>query len=130
MDRSAIRDDGQDLAFVTVQVADAQGTPVPRADIRQHFSVEGPGEIVATDNGDATDLEAFPSSSRKAFSGKALAIVRRQSGQSGSLHLVVRAEGWPRAGWRSAARDPAALKSWRPRRVGALDHRSRRGIGR
>ena len=93
VDRSAIRDDGQDLAFVTVQVADAQGTPVPRADTRLHFSVEGPGEIVATDNGDATDLEAFPSSSRKAFSGKALAIVRRQSGKSGSLHLVVRAEG-------------------------------------
>ena len=81
MDRSAIRDDGRDLAFVTVRVADAQRHARARADTRLHFSVEGPGEIVATDSGDATDLEAFPSLSRKAFSGKALAIVRRQSSQ-------------------------------------------------
>ena len=27
---------------------------------RIHFDIEGPGEIVATDNGDASNLEPFP----------------------------------------------------------------------
>jgi beta-galactosidase len=93
VDRTELRADGQDLAFVTVQVTDAQGQPVPRADNRLQFSLEGPGEIVATDNGDATDLEAFPSLTRKAFSGQALAIVRTRAGQAGALRVQVQAVG-------------------------------------
>jgi beta-galactosidase len=44
------------------------------------FSVSGGGQIVATDNGDPADLVAFPSASRKAFSGKALAIIKGTGG--------------------------------------------------
>jgi len=35
---------------VTVAVTDKAGLTVPRADNRIHFDIEGPGEIVATDN--------------------------------------------------------------------------------
>ena len=59
-DRATIRADGNDLSFVTVRVLDAQGALVPRANNRIHFSIEGPGEIVATDNGDPTDMTAVP----------------------------------------------------------------------
>lgn len=86
-DRSTIANDGRDLAFVTVRVLDASGIPVPDARNRIGFTIEGPGEIVATDNGDPTDMEAFPSHERRAFSGLALAIVRAVPGKSGAITL-------------------------------------------
>lgn len=75
MDRGTIRADGLDLAFVTVEVLDEKGVPAPQAVNRVRFRVEGPGEIVATDNGDATNMEPFPAQERAAFSGRVLAIV-------------------------------------------------------
>ena len=77
----------EDLAFVTVAIVDAKGQTVPRTKDRVTFEIEGPGEIVATDNGDATDLEAFPSRSRKAFNGLCLAIVRPLPGHKGKIKL-------------------------------------------
>ena len=55
-DRATIAGDGHDLSFVTLTVVDQDGLMVPRAKNPIHFSITGPGEIVATDNGDATDL--------------------------------------------------------------------------
>jgi beta-galactosidase len=75
-DRSRIASDGKDLSFVTLTVADDHDQMVPRSMNMIHFDVQGPGEIVATDNGDATDLNVFSSRDRKAFNGLALAIVR------------------------------------------------------
>lgn len=92
-DRAEIRADGRDLAFVTVRVADAGGQTVPRAAQRIRFSLEGPGEIVATDNGDATSFEPFTSPSRQAFSGQALVIVRGLRGSAGRLKLRAEADG-------------------------------------
>jgi beta-galactosidase len=66
---------GKELSYVTVTVEDKNGLVVPQADNVIHFQVSGPGEIVATDNGDATDLTSFPSPDRKAFHGLALGIV-------------------------------------------------------
>jgi beta-galactosidase len=92
-DRADIAADGNDLSFVTLHVADAQGRTVPRADPRIRFSIRGPGEIVATDNGDATSFEPFPSASRKAFSGQALAIVRARRSEAGTITLRAEADG-------------------------------------
>ncbi len=75
-DRSNIKDDGNDLSFITVTVLDDQGNSVPYADNTIQFEVSGPGEVVATDNGDPSDLVAFPSKKRKALSGCALVIVK------------------------------------------------------
>ncbi|KAF1694216.1 beta-galactosidase [Pseudoxanthomonas jiangsuensis] len=92
VDRARIAGDGRDLAFVSVGVLDAAGRPVPTATDLLRFRVEGPAVLVATDNGDATDMTAFPSPERKAFSGKALAIVRGVPGQSGTATLTVESE--------------------------------------
>jgi beta-galactosidase len=92
-DRAKLRADGQDLSFVTVTIADRDGRPVPRTDDRITFKLSGPGEIVATDNGDATDLEAFQSPQRKAFNGLALAIVKTKAGEGGKLTLSASADG-------------------------------------
>ncbi len=92
-DRAAIRADGRDLSFVTVTVADAQGLLVPDAKTALIFTLTGPGELVATDNGDATDHTVFASAERKAFNGLALAIVRLKPGATGPVTLRVSAEG-------------------------------------
>ncbi|HEY0504780.1 MAG TPA: beta-galactosidase GalB [Lysobacter sp.] len=93
VDRRAIRADGSDLSFVTVRALDRDGRTVPAANARIRFSIEGPGEIVATDNGDPTDMTAFPSRERDAFNGLALAIVRAMPGRSGTLTVRAHAEG-------------------------------------
>jgi beta-galactosidase len=92
-DRAAISADGRDLSFVTVRIVDANGVPVPRADPLVRFEVEGPGEIVATDNGDPTSFAPFPSPERKAFSGLCLAIVRSKPGQPGRIRVTASSDG-------------------------------------
>src|SRR6185295_9765090 len=87
-DRDTIKADGLDLSFITVRVADANNQTVPRAKNSIAFSISGPGEIVATDNGDPTSLVDFPSLTRLAFNGYALVIVRGFSGQPGTIQLT------------------------------------------
>ena len=91
-DRSEISADGDDLSYITVQVEDADGNAVPNATNWITFSVEGPGEIVATDNGDPTDFTPFPSHKRKLFSGKALVIVRSLSEKQGAIKVTAESE--------------------------------------
>lgn len=86
-DRSRISADGRDLSFVTVTVKDKGGVTVPRADNLIHFEINGPGEIVATDNGDPTSLDSFQSYDRKAFNGLCLVIIRGKAGQPGTIKL-------------------------------------------
>jgi beta-galactosidase len=92
-DRSEILADGKDLSFITVRVTDKNGLTVPHADNPIKFSIEGPGEIVATDNGDPTDLVPFPSHERKAFSGLALVVVRSNQGEFGPITVTAKSPG-------------------------------------
>ena len=92
-DRPVIAGDGKDLAFVTVSIADKDGRMVPRSKNLLTFEISGPGEIVALDNGDATSLEPFQASQRKAYNGLALAIVRAKPGTAGVITLRARSEG-------------------------------------
>jgi len=86
-DRNTIKADGQDLSFVTVTIVDKDGLPVPRSRNRIHFDLNGPGEIVATDNGDATSFESFQSHEHNAFNGLCLAIIRTKAGETGKITL-------------------------------------------
>jgi beta-galactosidase len=90
-DRKHIAADGKDLSYVTVTVADKSGLLVPRSKNHIKFEIEGPGEIVATDNGDATDLNVFQASERNAFNGLALVIVRAKA--PGIITLKAHADG-------------------------------------
>ncbi|HEV2860829.1 MAG TPA: beta-galactosidase GalB [Pyrinomonadaceae bacterium] len=92
-DRASVRADGEDLSFVTVSVTDGGGLVVPRAKNRVSFELSGPGEIVATDNGDATSFEPFQSKERAAYNGLCLVVVRTRAGQPGRITLRARSEG-------------------------------------
>ena len=91
-DRSVIDADSRGLAFVTAVVSDNDGV-VPRAMHAIRFEITGPAEIVATDNGDPTDMTPFPSPIRKAFNGMTLALVRATPRLPGRITLVARADG-------------------------------------
>jgi beta-galactosidase len=86
-DRPKIRADGADLSFISVRVVDARGMASPRANNHIKFKIDGPGEIVATDNGDPTNFESFPSTGRDGFNGQALVVVRTYAGRPGTIRV-------------------------------------------
>ena len=86
---------GEDLSFVTVDVADREGNLVPDADHLLTFSVKGPAQLVATDAGDPTSHVPFYSPSLPAFHGKASVIVRRTG--EGPITVVCSAKGLKKA---------------------------------
>lgn len=88
-DRQTIHTDGKDLSFIIVEIKDKNGLLVPDANNNLTFSIEGPGEIVATDNGDPTSLVSFASLERPAFNGLCLVIVRSEPKQTGTVKLKV-----------------------------------------
>ncbi len=89
----AVASDGVDVAYVSVSVRDAAERLVPRAANRIVFSVEGPAEIVATDNGNETDFDDFRLPVRRAFHGWAQAIIRPRDGASGTLRVTASSDG-------------------------------------
>jgi beta-galactosidase len=93
VDRARIKADGQDLSFVTVMIADREGLPVPRSHNRIQFELSGPADIVATDNGDPTNLELFQSQARNAYNGLCLAVIRSQGGTPGVIKLRAKSPG-------------------------------------
>ena len=73
---SQLKADGDDLLYVTVQVADKDGNIVPTAENMVKFAVKGAGTFEATANGDPKCLLPFQNPEMKLFSGAATMIVR------------------------------------------------------
>jgi len=91
-DRTSIRADGKDMVFITADLQDAIGVFVPTGNNSITFSVSGSGTLVGLDNGDPTDTTSYKGTSRKAFSGKALAMVRATK-TAGSIVVSASASG-------------------------------------
>ena len=92
-DRPSIRPDGNDLVFITIKVEDKNKLLVPGSSNLVNFSIEGPGKIVAVDNGDATSHDPFQASYRKAYNGMCLVIVRAEKGATGSFVVKAVSKG-------------------------------------
>jgi beta-galactosidase len=95
-DRKSIRADGKDLAFITVEIKDVNGLTVPNAGNLIEFSIEGPGKIVATDNGDPASMVSFHSPHRYAFNGLVLVIVQSNPGEEGIITIMAKSPGLKR----------------------------------
>ncbi len=74
-DRTSIHADGQDLAFITVKIMDADGNICPNANNLVEFSIEGEGILKCVGNGDPTCIESYQASERSAFHGLCLLLV-------------------------------------------------------
>jgi len=90
-DRKSLAADGRSLVFVTAEIVDAHGVVLPDAEDLIAFEVRG-GSIAGLDNGREESAERYQASTRTAFHGKALAIVRSGTA-AGSMKVTARVEG-------------------------------------
>ncbi|MGW7540135.1 glycoside hydrolase family 2 TIM barrel-domain containing protein [Streptomyces sp. NPDC054770] len=90
-DRRSLSADGRSLVFVTAEIVDAHGVPVPDAEHLISFAVTG-GSLAGLDNGREESAERYQASTRTAFHGKALAIVRSGT-KPGALKVTARVAG-------------------------------------
>jgi beta-galactosidase len=74
---------------------DNNGTIVPTAADLLKFTITGPGKILGLDSGNVMSTERFQATERKAYQGRALAIVRATG--AGKIILTADAEGLPSA---------------------------------
>ena len=91
-DRSALRADGRDMAFITISMEDENGNPVENANNRVRVGVSGPGRLVGLDNGDSTDYDPWKGTSRRLFGGKLLAMIAACE-QAGDVVVTVESRG-------------------------------------
>ena len=92
-DRPAVHPDGYDLIYITVRIEDKNKLLVPRSGNLVNFTIEGPGKIVAVDNGDATSHDPFQASYRKAYNGLCLVIVKAEKGATGAFTVKAVSKG-------------------------------------
>ena len=90
--RKEMNADGEDLVYITVQVADKDGNIVPTDERAVKFTTKGAGKFRATANGDPTSLRPFQLPEMDLFSGAATAIV--QAGDKpGTVTFTATAKG-------------------------------------
>ena len=87
-DRTLIAADGQDLAFITVEVVDAEGRVVPEAAIPCTVSVSGRGQLMAAGSADMKDFEPTTSPKLTTWKGRGMVVVR-SSRKAGNAKISV-----------------------------------------
>ncbi|OIR01145.1 beta-galactosidase BoGH2A precursor [mine drainage metagenome] len=90
-DVTSLKADGCDVALVRVSIKDANGKTVPVADNLVKFSIDGPGKIIGTGNGNPSSHEPDKASQRKAFNGFCMVLVQAEK-QAGEIRLKATSE--------------------------------------
>jgi beta-galactosidase len=90
-DRKTIQANGEDLSFITIEALDSEGRLEQNSDQEVHFTIDGPGTILAVGNGDTASKEAYQGNQRALFHGRALVVIR-SSREAGAIHLQTNAE--------------------------------------
>ncbi len=88
-DRTTLAADGNDLAYITLSLIDANGVELPMADDEIDIEVSGAGSFRAICNGDATSLEVFTEPHMKLFSGKLVVTVQAGT-EPGTITVIAR----------------------------------------
>ena len=88
-DRTTITADGQDLAFVTIEVVDSEGRVCPDAAIPCEISVSGRGKLLASASADLKDIEPYTSPRVTTWKGRAMFVVR-SSRKAGQVKAIVK----------------------------------------
>ncbi|GAB6013243.1 beta-galactosidase GalB [Viscerimonas tarda] len=91
-DKTTLRADGNDLAYITVRVVDKDGNLCPNDQRLVNFSVAGDGKYRAAANGDPTCLDLFHLPQMHAFNGQLTAIAQAGD-KEGKLLFEAKAKG-------------------------------------
>ena len=81
VDKSAIANNWDDVAFVTVTIVDENGTLVPNADDLITFKTTGAGVVAAVDSADNNSHESYQAVARRAFQGICFAMLKANTGK-------------------------------------------------
>jgi beta-galactosidase len=90
-DCNTLKADGCDVAVIKVAIKDAMGRVVPIADNQVKFSIDGPGKIIGTGNGDPSSHEPDKATQRKAFNGFCLVLIQTDK-TAGEIRLKASSE--------------------------------------
>jgi len=85
-DVNTLKADGCDVAVIKIAIKDAKGRVVPTANNLVKFSIEGPGQIIGTGNGNPSSHEPDKATQRMAFNGYCLVLVQSKK-QAGVIKL-------------------------------------------
>ena len=98
VNRSRMRANGEDLAYATIELVDANGTAVYAQDSDRNVRVKvsGAGVLAGLGNGNPRDASSLQSGSRKTFHGRAVAAVRAGK-KAGPIIVEIVADGAPAA---------------------------------
>jgi beta-galactosidase len=88
-DHPVMAANGQSLTFVTVEVLDKQGTPVPEVAIDCEATVKGAGTLLAFASADLKDTEPYTSPRVKTWKGRALLVIRSTQ-KKGSVSVTIK----------------------------------------
>ena len=89
-DRDTVTAAPGEVALIRFSIVDSSGTVVPTAENVVRVSVSG-GRIIALDNADLQDHDPYQSTSRRAFNGRGLAILRPAG--RGAMRVTAAADG-------------------------------------
>lgn len=91
-DRTRLRADGCDLAFLVIEVLDQFGRPCPNAANSITVTIHGSARLEALCNADWRDLDAMRDAVHHTWHGRALAVVR-STHKRGKIRVTVTADG-------------------------------------
>ena len=92
VDRTRLHADGEDMAFITVEILDKDGHLCPDADNQINVEVKGCGNFKGICNGDATSIEVFTHPTMKAFKGM-LSVGIQTTREGGQIKVVITSPG-------------------------------------
>ena len=75
-ERSRLKADGHDVAYLNIEVRDGNGRPVPDAALRLTASAEGAGYLAGFGTGDPVTEEDYTDGETVTFCGRATAVIR------------------------------------------------------
>jgi beta-galactosidase len=95
-DRLKLNANGEDLAYISIQLIDANGAPIyATADDRTlRVNVTGVAALAGLGNGDPHDASSFTSGERKSFHGHVVAVIRAGF-QPGAVTVTIDGDGLP-----------------------------------
>jgi beta-galactosidase len=92
-DRSQIKADRNDLAYITVEIIDESGLRIPDASLPVKFQITGNGELAGVGNGNPRDLKSFQQPECTTFKGRCLLIVRPETNENGEISIIAKSNG-------------------------------------
>ncbi len=91
-DRNQINADKNDLAYIKIEIVDADNQVIPDAAFPIVIHCSGVGSVAASGNASPNDMRSFRSLTPVTFRGKAIAVVQ-PDGSKGRIELKVSGEG-------------------------------------